>query len=50
MVIEKILKGLGMSYTTRHHLGRTVKGTDWIFLLAVILLLVIIGAVVVKLA
>jgi hypothetical protein len=50
MVIDRILRSLGLSYTTRHHLGRTVKGTDWGFLAAVLLLLGVIGVAVVKLA
>ena len=41
---------MGLSYTTRHHLGRTVKGTDWLFLLALLVLVAVLGFVVVKLA
>jgi uncharacterized integral membrane protein len=50
MVIDKILKGLGLSYTTRHHLTRTAKGTDWRFLLALLLLLAFLVFIVIELA
>ena len=41
---------MGLSYTTRHHLGRTVRGTDWLFVIALLLMVVVLGFVVVKLA
>ena len=50
LVIDRILKGMGLSYTTRHHLDRTVKGTDWGFLVALVAMIAVLAFVVIKLA
>ena len=39
MLIDNLLKSMGLSYTTRHHLGERVRRIDWRFLAAVIVFL-----------
>ena len=49
-MIDRLLKSMGMSYTARHHLKARVKGIDWLFMAAILLVLAGAVAVVVHLA
>ena len=49
-MLDKLLKTMGLSYTTRYHLRERFRRTDWLFLVAVAALILGAGFVLFLLA
>ena len=49
-MFDRLLRTMGLSYTSRHHLRQRARQTDWLFLAAVLAMIVAAVFVLVKLA